>query len=291
MHGPDPPLSFPCLGRTILRPTSSTQWLVGLSLGVLMAACGPSVHRPPRTFAQSFDSASQSCSRSPHLCAPQAGEQLPAIPPPLSTAQQAAITFAAAAHVVQIDIEASLYKRITETLVQCADDARSAIMLQHFGNRGPTREECNEQVLYHGQRISRARQLGIEQHAWALDCAQQRLKVLIPGRFSLSPRYRVDPKTKRAQYLSREQVEALLNAGRGAELRGSIEPDVVIHAGSPHQIQAIFDFKFPCVNGGEPQWGEYSEGHPYQDLNQGRVYEQVLGVKPLRVIPRWGIRP
>ncbi|MBN1207667.1 MAG: hypothetical protein JXB05_22575 [Myxococcaceae bacterium] len=190
-------------------------------------------------------------------------------------------------------IDAPLIERIQQALSECADEARSVVMLKHFGDRGPTHEECRQVVGVdaNGQPITRAMQLGVEQHQVALECAQEKLQELKPDGFSISPRYRIKSGTGSVQYLTQDQVKALLNAGRGAELRGTIEPDVVVHTGNPLQVQAIFDFKFPCVNGGEPPWRKYPDGPPHEGRDQGTVYKNILGTKPWRVVPRRGVLP
>jgi hypothetical protein len=278
--------------------------LIGLALGVMLTACSPATHRPPPTYNQSLDSASNACARYPAHCPELVGQQVsaspaapvvrppPKSPPPsLSGSQRAALNVAAGAAASRLAIDATLELRIREALSQCADDARSTVILKHFGDRGPTREECNEVIGVdaRGEPITRAMQLGNEQHALALRCAEARLKELKPGGFSISPRYRIDPQTGHAQFIPREQVQALLAQGRSAELLGSIEPDIVIHAGHPHQVQLTFDFKFPCVNGGNTPWRKYPEGHPHHGYNQRDVYERALGVEPLRILPRRGV--
>ncbi len=273
--------------------------LAMLYAGVCLTACSTAPRRAPRTYAQSTDSATASCGRNPAPCKPQVGEQFPVIPtdpaarppPPLSGSQSAALNLAAVAKVVAVAIDASLEARIRQALSECADEARSQVMLKHFGDRGPTKAECDEKIVTaHGETITRAMQLGNEQHQVALACAQQRLNGIKPGGFSLSPHYRVDPSTGRAQHIPRDQVDALLNQGRGVELRGTIEPDVVIHTGNPHQVQAVFDFKFPCVNSGQaPQWRKYPPGHPCHPFDQKRMYEDALDTTPQMVIPRLGV--
>ncbi|ADO71359.1 hypothetical protein [Stigmatella aurantiaca] len=188
-------------------------------------------------------------------------------------------------------IDAALEARIHKALAECEDEARSSVMTKHFGNRGPTHQECSESVGVdsHGRHMTRAMQLGIEQHDEALQCAQEKLQELKPDGFSISPRYHLDFRTGKVQYLSPDQVKAQLDSGRSAELRGSLEPDIVIHTGSPLQIQRVFDFKFPCVNDGRPAWREYPRGHPHQDLTQKQAYESVLKARAFRVIPRWGV--
>jgi hypothetical protein len=78
--------------------------------------------------------------------------------------------------------------------------------------------------------------------------------------------------------------------GRGAELRGTIEPDVVIHEGNPHHVQATYDYKFPCMNTGAwSRWRKYPEGPPHYGKKQGQLYEEAFGVKPVLVQPRVGV--
>jgi hypothetical protein len=279
---------------------SQTRWasrlrVVELGMGLLLAACSAASHRTPRAYGQSLDSESSACIRNPALCPPQLGRHSPSVAPakplPFSTAQSAALNIAAAGKVIQVAIDALLEARILEALSQCADDARSEILLKYFGGRGPTHAQCSEVVGMNdkGEPITRAMQLGIEQHQLALKCAQEKLDELKPGGFSISPRYHVDPSTGKVRYLSEAQVKELLNAGRSAELRGSIEPDIVIHAGNPLHVQAVIDFKFPCVNGGEPPWRRYPKGHAHHPRNQGEVYQEVLGVEPKRILPRLGV--
>lgn len=99
-----------------------------------------------------------------------------------------------------------------------------------------------------GQPITRAMQLGLEQHEVALRCAEEKLSKIKPGGFILSPRYRQDSNTGKTEYLPRKVVEELLRQGRGEELRGTLEPDLVIHEENLRRVQSVYDFKFPCVN-------------------------------------------
>jgi hypothetical protein len=164
-------------------------------------------------------------------------------------------------------------------------------MLKHFG-RSPTREECTEVVGTDskGQPITRAMQLGLEQHTLALLCAEKKLQELKPGGFSMQPRYRVDSETGKAEYIPREVVETLLRQGRSAELRGTIEPDIVIHEGPPHRVQDVYDYKFPCVNTSKrSNWRTYPAGGPHAEKTQGEVYQEALGGQPARVQPHVGV--
>jgi len=116
-------------------------------------------------------------------------------------------------------------------------------------------------------------------------------ELLKPGGFSLSPRYRYDPKTGEAAHIPREAVKELLSQGRGVELRGTLEPDIVIHGGKPHQVQAVYDYKFPCVNTGKwIEWRPYREGHVHEGSHQGELYKNALKIRPTRVQPHLGVK-
>jgi hypothetical protein len=189
------------------------------------------------------------------------------------------------------DLEENERAAIDKALAECADEARSEIMLKYFG-RGPTREECEEVVGTdrRGQPITRAMQLGVEQHEVALRCAAEKLSKLKPGGDSLSPRYSYDPGTRRTEYIPREIVEELLRQGRGEELRGTLEPDIVIHEEDPRRVQDAYDFKFPCMSTGKRSpWRQYPKGHPHGGKDQGELYQQALRVNPARVQPHLGV--
>jgi hypothetical protein len=194
--------------------------------------------------------------------------------------------------VVQILIDATLDASIRQALKECADQARSEVMYQHF-QRSPTRQECQEVVAYdsQGQPVTRAMLLGREQHKAALACAELRLRQLKPGGFTIAPRYRYDPSTGLTRFIPPEEVKALLEQGRTAELLGTIEPDLVLHLpGQPLHVQHVFDFKFPCVNTDNPiRWRDYPDGHPHQGKSQGRLYKDALKAEPLRVQPHIGV--
>jgi hypothetical protein len=187
-------------------------------------------------------------------------------------------------------LDAPLKEKIRKALNECADAARSTIIARYFGKRGPTREECNEKVGQDrkGRPITRAEQLGNEQHEIALKCVEKKLSELKPDGFSIKPRYRRNARTGDVEHLPAEKVETLLREGRASELLGTIEPDLVLHAGgAPHSIQAVHDFKFPCLSSHQSRWREYSDG-PHQGRTQGEVYKELLGVEPGLVSPRGG---
>jgi hypothetical protein len=189
-------------------------------------------------------------------------------------------------------LDPELRERIHEALAECADMARAEVMLKHFGGRRPTAEECEEEVDRdsQGEPITRAMRLGVEQHRVALQCVDEKLGELKPGGCSLSPRYRYDAAKDKAEYIPREAVKELLSQGRGAELKGTLEPDVVIHSAAPHQVQATYDYKFPCVNTDKrSEWRRYPAGRKDAVRDQGQLYEKALKVKPARVQPHLGV--
>jgi len=186
---------------------------------------------------------------------------------------------------------------IEEKLVKCADTARSEVLLKHaahFPNGGrPTAAECKQ--LSPDPKFKDktwAQQLGIEMHEVARKCAEAALKNLVPGRFSLEQRYRYDKNTKQKKPVSAEEEKALVESGNAGELKGSLVPDVVIHTGDLLAVQAVYDFKFRCVNeASRPDWGEYDRGHPYHGKSQGEMYEQAFGIEsaPAMISPRIGV--
>lgn len=188
--------------------------------------------------------------------------------------------------------------RIVEALTECANEARSEVLERHLGDRNPTPEDCREVVgQERGQPITRAMQFGEEMHQLASECARKKLSELIPGRFSLEQRYRYDKQTGQVKVVTREEEEALLRQGLSRELLGTLKPDVVIHTGNPLQAQAVYDFKFPCVNkdgSTNGTWRTYPDGHPYDGSTQKEMYQQVLRVtarQVWRILPRWGALP
>jgi hypothetical protein len=270
-----------------------------LSASLLLVACSASRQNAPGQYAQAKDSATNAALTNRALSTPQIGEKLPVVPPlrPVRPPVAGALATAAVAGGQAVvdaseSLDPELLEHIDEALAQCANAARLEVMSKHFQGRRPTREECDEEIGKdsRGEPITRAMQLGVEQHRVALQCADEKLRELKPGGFDLSPRYRYDPRTGQAVHIPREAVKELLSQGRSAELRGTLEPDIVVHAGAPHQVQAVYDYKFPCVNTDQrSSWRDYPRGRAYSGRNQGELYENALKVKPARVQPHLGV--
>jgi hypothetical protein len=225
----------------------------------------------------SIDSATASCRHSPSACLAAVGKEVASV---------AAIT--------KVLLEEAAQQSIEEKLKECADLARSEVLLRHprqFKGPTPDADECKQETTDRlGRRVTWAMRLGIEMHEVAQQCTEGALKNLRPGGFSLEQRYRYDSTTRQWKLVSADQERLLEETGNGGELKGTIKPDIVIHAGNPLLVQAVYDFKFPCANTDKrPDWREYPEGHPHEGMNQGDIYKEALGATPRIVVPRLGI--
>ncbi|HEX5748473.1 MAG TPA: hypothetical protein VFZ09_19700 [Archangium sp.] len=260
-------MSFPLMTR--VKPAVLTTILLVSALG----SAGPAL-----------DSATSACRQNPNYCARVAGEE--AVVPTIQGAAEI-VSVGATLRVLdsntQADIESSLEK--------CVDWANDQVNRRRFSGNSPSRKQCQEEVSGTdpcGRRMTRAMHLGTEKHALALQCAEEKLGELIPGRFSREPRYRYDPQTGQKQLVSREEARTLLQQGCGNELEGTIVPDIVIHSGNPLEALAVYDFKFPCPDTNKPTWREYEKG-PFAGSTQGKMYLEILKVGPNLIAPIRGI--
>ncbi|WNG56185.1 hypothetical protein F0U59_16495 [Archangium gephyra] len=204
---------------------------------------------------------------------------------------------ASGAAVLQVLTETAR-ENIEEELEDCVDLARSEVLLRYpteFKDKSPSDDECRSWTVDgKGRRVTWAMRLGTEMHEVAMECTKNVLSRLRQGGFSLDPCYRYDKQTGETTFVSCEEVKDLLDRGCGDELRGTIRPDVVLHSDSPLDVQAVYDFKFACVNNRKEapdQWREYPDTSPHHGCSQGDVYQQALRVRPRTIIPRWGILP
>lgn len=255
---------------------------------VLLGACAVTPG-PDTPSHYSWDtSVSAACRNNPAQCAALTGT------PSATGSGHAVATAGYTAHEALRVLDNLTQNSIEEALKKCADEARLAVLLRHSGQfkgASPTAEECREWVKdATGRRITWAQRLGLEMHEAALKCTEERLRELRPGGFSIEPRYRYDPLTGQKKWVSREEERTLEESGNGRELQGTLKPDVVLHAGDPLKVQAVYDYKFPCANTGKvPDWGRYPDDHPYARYDQGRMYKKALGAEPARVTPHWGV--
>ena len=202
-------------------------------------------------------------------------------------------SIATVGNAVKAVLDTPTREAIDEALKECANFARTEVLLRHAGDfekPTPSARECNQPARNATRKdVTWAMQLGTEMHEEARKCAEERLGKLLPGKFSLEQRYRYDSNTGRKKLVNAEDERALEESGNGGELAGTLKPDVVIHSGDPLEVQAVYDFKFPCVNTDQaPRWNQYTGG-PYQGATQETIYKEAFGEHVARVIPRWGV--
>ncbi|MCY1076485.1 hypothetical protein [Archangium lansingense] len=255
---------------------------------VLQAACITPVG-VQRGDGYSYDnSVSAACRQNPANCPALAGKE--AAFEPVRQAGTAGLSVA----VVLAALNDEARSSIEQALTHCVELARSEILLRYqtaFKGPSPDANECNQWTVdAQGRRVTWAMRLGTEMHEVARQCAEEALNKLRPGGFSLEQRYRYDRQTGQKKPISTEEERALVESGNQGELKGTLKPDVVIHSGSLLDVQAIYDFKFPCVNTDvAPHWTKYPEGHPYSGYDQGAMYEMAFGSNVARIIPRLGV--
>ncbi|HYO51840.1 hypothetical protein [Archangium sp.] len=263
--------------------------LVALCALVLQAACTTTTTGTQRGDGYSYDnSVSAACRQNPANCIALSGRE--AAFEPIRQAGTAVASVAA----VLAALDDATRTSIEQVLEDCADLARSEVLLRYpkaFKGPAPNADECNQWTVdAQHRRVTWAMRLGTEMHEVARQCAEEELSKLRPGGFSLEQRYRYDSRTGRKKLVSTAEERALGESGNQGELKGTLKPDVVIHSGDPLDVQAIYDFKFPCANTDVvPRWAEYPEGHPYFGSNQGDLYKMAFGPNVARIIPRLGV--
>jgi hypothetical protein len=255
---------------------------------VLQTACTTPVGAH-RGDSYSYDnSASAACRQNPANCVALSGKE--AAYEPVLQAGTAAASAAAVTAVLDNEARVSIERALTD----CANIARSEVLLRYptaFKGPAPDANECNQGTVdAQGRSVTWAMRLGTEMHEVARQCAEEELNKLRPGGFTLEQRYRYDMHTGSKRPISAAEERALVASGNQGELKGTLKPDVVIHSGSLVDVQAVYDFKFPCVNTDKaPEWNKYPGGHPYSGYTQGAVYEMAFRSDVARIMPRVGV--
>jgi hypothetical protein len=245
-------------------------------VALLVGGCAGRTYRQ-----QGFDTVTNSCRTQPALCAE------------FTVPRTAQVATAMAGAKLALDAEQQ--QAVESALLECAEFARSEVLLKFHGGQSPTPAQCREMVRNaRGATVSRDIWLGDEMHAVALACAQEKLAPLIPGRFSIEPTYRRNPGTGDFTPLSEEEVELLKQPRFLYELKGSIVPDVVIHTGDLTRVISVYDFKFFCSLGRRaPDWRPIDKNPSNNKRDQKDLYKEAFNLTDeqiKRVIPRWGIR-
>lgn len=270
------------------RPRS---WLdmVGMLVLVASAACTTTMGRGPPGHFGYDTTVNAGCRHNPAACVSSPGEETAIF----HTLQEVATAGGSVVAVLRA-LDSATQTAIEHALVRCADEARADVLLKHerqFRKAFPDADECRQMTVDGwGRKVTWSIRLGSEMHEEARKCAERVLGSLWPGGFSLEQLYRFDRRTGHKKLVSAEQEKLLVETGNGGELAGSLRPDVVLHSGDPLQPQAVYDFKFPCVNTDRiPPWSDYPSGHPYEDSTQGDMYEEAFGGNVARIAPRWGV--
>jgi hypothetical protein len=240
----------------------------------------------PLYHAQSLDSATNACLRNPAACYAPPGEE--AILPWLARALNALRTVAATLRL----LDGAQVQRVEQVLLQCTKEAHLSVNDKELGTH-PTEAQCKEVIRREGNTdITRAMDLGAKKHARALECARKQLEVLFPDNVSIEPLYQKDLPTGHWRWVDPRQVAQWLSNELFHLLRGSLVPDVVIHAaGDPNKVQRVYDLKFPCPAEKFGSWNSYRWGHPHHPRDQKQLYAELGGQEqPVIIHPVYGVQ-
>ncbi|ATB26962.1 lipoprotein [Melittangium boletus DSM 14713] len=179
--------------------------------------------------------------------------------------------------------------RVETFLLECVQRAEREINFERFGNRSPNSADCHRVVGVDrcGRPVSQAMELGNLKHARALACMHDILRELWPASVSIEQRYRYYSHANVIETISRAEEQRLLDGDCIGELRGTIKPDVVLHA-DYDLLRAILvlELKFPCPEDREPRWTKYGDKSAYTGFDQSQIYKEALGGEALLLSPR-----
>lgn len=184
-----------------------------------------------------------------------------------------------------VELAANLLAKVEKAIARCARQADQEVNDYHFKGKSPSRELC--QQLKIGEQTTWAAYLGIFKHEQAWPCLRKALDELLPGRYRLHPRFRLDERTGTWEFLDEEVVKRLVSEQGWKSLAGTIEPDIILMDAEGFIIR-VYDLKFPCPETNVAQWEKYKGGR-WRDELQGDVYERALQVPPQLVSPKRGV--
>lgn len=255
----------------------------------LLSACAtvPSSSGTSSRGALRLDTYSTYCAKNPADCAEGAGTH--AASKSLSVASSASRGAPIAATLVLRDTEPE--DELERRLVDCAVQADQKVNHRWFGDRRPTDDECLERVDVEVdgcmESMRRAAALGREKHIEALACARKVLDEVWGDLYSIEQRYRFYRQNRLLERVSSEEEKRLLEQGCTQELWRTIKPDIVLHVRDNRRLACrVFDFKFPCLEGKQPQWTQYGETSAFAGSDQGTIYTEALGCKAVMISPK-----
>ncbi|EPX59927.1 putative lipoprotein [Cystobacter fuscus DSM 2262] len=184
-----------------------------------------------------------------------------------------------------VELAADLLAKVERAIERCTRKADQQVNDHHFQGRSPSAEIC--QQLKAGDQVTWAVYLGLFKHEQAWPCLHKELDQLLPGRYWLQPRFRLDDRTGQWEFLDKKRVEEIVAKQGWKGLTGTIEPDLILLDGQG-VIVSVYDLKFPCPDSNIARWERYSRG-PWRDWFQGELYKAALQVTPRLVSPRQGV--
>ncbi|WP_331095155.1 hypothetical protein [Archangium sp.] len=186
-----------------------------------------------------------------------------------------------------VELAADLLTKVEKAIAQCTRRADREVNDYHFDGRSPSRELCKEVKV--GDQMTWAAYLGLFKHEQAWPCLREALDKLLPGRYRLHPRFRLDERTGQWEFLDEQQVKQIVSEQGWKGLTGTIEPDIIL-MDKEGVIVRVYDLKFPCPETNHARWERYKGGR-WHDETQKQVYEGVLKITPQLVSPRQGVEP
>jgi hypothetical protein len=185
-----------------------------------------------------------------------------------------------------VELAASLLPKVEKAIVRCARLADQEVNGHHFNGRSPSRELCQQLKL--GEKTTWAAYLGLFKHEQAWPCLREALDKLLPkNSYLLHPRFYVNPRTGKWEYMDPKMMSQILSREGWSGLKGTIEPDIVL-LDVNGVIVHVYDLKFPCPESNGAFWDSYTEGR-WRDWSQGDLYHHALGVRPRLVSPGEGV--
>ena len=174
-----------------------------------------------------------------------------------------------------IDVDA-----FEEILLTCAARAERQVNQTEL-QRTPDRNDCNQNVHFRGEVITRAMAFGTLKGEAAENCVQQTMTRM--GRAN-------EVVMEATYYPHQDRVEYL---GSNVQRYGSQRPDVVLyHLNRFHHdidaIRRVYDYKFPCppAFGAQSAWRQYrGNDQRFAGLNQGQIYRNLLRAEVFMVSP------
>ncbi|WNG13545.1 hypothetical protein [Cystobacter fuscus] len=107
-----------------------------------------------------------------------------------------------------MELAADLLAKVERAIERCTREADQQVNDHHFQGRSPSAEIC--QQLKAGDQVTWAVYLGLFKHEQAWPCLRKALNLLLPGRYWLHPRFRLDDRTGQWEFLDKKRVEEIV---------------------------------------------------------------------------------